>query len=220
MNHCPQCQIDIKGDWKHCPLCSTPLNIGDKRVSSPYPDVPLKFNRQKGTKILSFVSLAIIFITFVVGLLWRGRIQSLQGALFGIMTMWLVVLIIIRKRRNLTKSILYLLVCLSLICIYFDYLNGWTAWSTTYAVPIICGFSLLAMFLAVRFVKMKIGDYILYLLAASILGLIPALFLLFDWVRNPIPAWISFGLSLSFLVATLVFRGREIQHELQKRLFI
>lgn len=220
MNHCPRCQLGVKGDWEECPLCGTSLEIGKGRVPSPYPDVPLKYNRQKGTKIMLLASLAIIFVTFLVGLIWRGRIQTLQAALFGIMTMWLAALIIVRKRRNLTKSILYLLISLSLICVYFDYLDGWTGWSTTLAVPIICGASLVAMVLTVRFVKMKPGDYVLYVLASSLLGLIPALFLVLDWVQNPIPAWISIGLSAAILLTVLIRRWREIRDELQKRLFI
>lgn len=220
MKHCSYCNVDVKGDWTSCPLCGHTTKDTGKRVANPYPDVPLKFSRQKVTKSMLLVSLIIIFGTFLVGLIWRGRVQGLQGALFGIMTMWLVVLIFIRKRRNLVKSILYLLVCLSLICIYFDFLAGWTAWSTTYAVPLICSFALLAMFLISRLFKMKTGDYILYFLAGGALGLVPTLFLFFDWVRNPIPAWISIGLSLSLLILIIWFRGREIIAELHKRLFI
>lgn len=221
MSFCPYCKVQVKGDWQKCPLCHSELETPDgKRTASPYPDVPLRFDRQKATKILLFVSFLIVLASYLLGLLWKGRVQGLQGALFGIMTMWLVVLIIIRKRRNLTKSILYLLIFLSLVCVYFDYVIGWEAWSTTYAIPIICGASILGMLLTARFIKIKIGDYILYMLAATLLGLVPVLFLFLDWVTNPWPAAVSFFLSLVMLALILFFRGKEIKREFQKRMFI
>lgn len=221
MSYCPHCRVTVKGDWKHCPLCHTKLEQQDgKRMASPYPDTPLRFDKQKATKILLLASFLIIIASFLLGLLWKGRVQGLQGALFGIMTMWLVVLIIIRKRRNLIKSIFYLLISLSLLCAYYDYVIGWTGWSTTYAVPIICGSAILAMFLTIRFVKIKTGDYILYLMAAALVGLVPILFLFLDWVRTPWPAWISFGLSFMMLILIFLFHGKEIKKEFQKRMFI
>lgn len=220
MRHCDHCNVDIKGDWKTCPLCKQKLNEEKKASASPYPDVPLKFNKQKGTKILSLVSVLLVFASYPIALIWRGEFGGLQGAFIGVVTMWLVSLILIRKRRNVAKSILYLLIFLSLVCVYLDYLMGWTAWSTTYAVPIICGSATVGMFLTVQFVKIKTGDYILYLFAAGILGLVPALFLLLKWVNNVIPAWSSISLSCIMLGLIIIFQGKEIKKELQKRLFI
>lgn len=221
MNYCSHCRVSVKGDWERCPLCDTKLERKEgERLASPYPNTPLRFDKQKATKLLLAVSFLIIIATYLLGLLWKGQVQGLQGALFGIMTMWLVVLIIIRKRRNLIKSIFYLLVSLSFICAYFDYVIGWTGWSTTYAVPIICGSSIVAMFLTVRFIKIKTGDYILYLMAAALVGLIPILFLFLNWVTKAWPAWISFGLSLIMLILIFIFQGKEIKKEIQKRMFI
>ena len=221
MSYCPHCRVTVKGNWKYCPLCQTDLEQQDgKRMASPYPDTPLRFDKNKATKMMLLVSFIIIIVSFLLGLFWKGRVQGLQGTFFGIMTMWLVVLIIIRKRRNLVKSIFYLLISLSFITAYYDYLIGWTGWSTTYAVPIICGAAILAMFLTVRFMKIKTGDYILYLLAATFVGLVPILFLFLDWVTNPWPAWISFGLSLVMLILIFVYQGKEIKKEFQKRMFI
>lgn len=220
MRKCVHCQVAIKGDWEHCPLCEQPLDLNEKIVSSPYPDVPLKYNKPYITKWLLTVSVIIIFATFALGMIWQGRIEWLQASLFGILTMWLSVLIILRKRRNVAKSILYLLIILSLLCIYLDYLIGWTGWSTTFAVPIICSAALIGMFIASRFTKMRIADYVLYLVAAGVLGLVPILFLVFDWVETIIPSWISIGLSTLMLVSIILFRGSDIKQEVQKRMFI
>lgn len=220
MRKCINCQVEIKGNWERCPLCELPLDLNQKMVSSSYPDVPLRYDKQSITKWLLTLSVIIIFVTLGLGLIWQGRIQWLQASLFGIMTMWLAVLIVLRKRRNIAKSILYLLITLSLLCIYWDYLIGWTGWSTTFVVPIICSASISGMFIASYFMKMLISDYVLYLAAAAILGLVPILFLVFDWVGTVIPSWISIGLSVLMLAIITIFRGPEILREVQKRMFI
>ena len=220
MRKCDNCQVEIKGNWELCPLCELPLDLDQKVVASSYPDVPLKYDKRSITKWLLILSIVIIFATLGLGLIWQGRIQWLQASLFGIMTMWLAVLIILRKRRNVAKSILYLLITLSLLCIYLDYLIGWTGWSTTFAVPIICSASISGLFIAVYFMKMHVSDYVLYLVAAAILGLVPILFLLFNLVTTVIPSWISIGLSALMLVIIFIFRGSDMLREVQKRMFI
>lgn len=220
MRKCDNCQVEIKGNWELCPLCELPLDLSQKVVSSSYPDVPMKYNRRSITKWLLTLSIVIIFVTLALGLIWQGRIQWLQASLFGVVTMWLAVLIILRKRRNVAKSILYLLITLSLLCIYLDYLIGWTGWSTTFAVPIICSASISGLFIASHFMKMRISDYVLYLVAAAMLGLVPILFLIFNWVGTVIPSGISIGLSALMLTIISILRGSEILRELQKRMFI
>lgn len=220
MRECENCHVAVKGNWETCPLCHTPLDTTKSPIASSYPDVPLRFNKQRITKWLALLSLIIIFTTFGLGFIWRGNIQWIQAALFGIMSMWLVVLTIVRKRRNLAKSLLYLLIILSLLCVYLDYLIGWTGWSTTFAVPIFCSSAVIGMFVSSRLMRMKLVDYILYLAAAAMLGLIPILFLIFGWVSTTIPSWISIGFSSFLLLLILFFNGSEIVRELQKRIFI
>lgn len=220
MRKCPQCQVEVRGDWSVCPLCQTPLSSQKDLNPSSFPDVPLKYDKQHIARWLVLLSFLIIFITLGLGLMWQGRIQWLQAALFGVVTMWLVVLIIIRKRRNLAKSLLYLLVILSLLCLYLDYLIGWTGWSTTYAVPLICIATFIGMFVSSWLMRMQTADYILYLATAALLGLVPVLFLIFDWVITPIPAWLTIALNSFLLLLILVLKGPEIWREIKKRTFI
>jgi hypothetical protein len=43
----------------------------------------------------------------------------------------------VRKRRNVAKGTVHLVVLVGLICVYWDYLTGCRGWSLTYAVPIL-----------------------------------------------------------------------------------
>lgn len=220
MRQCDQCRIAIKGDWATCPLCHQPLDQTTEVTSSSYPDVPLQFNNQRIMKWLVWLSILIIVVIFAIAFIWRGEIRLFEGAVLGIGTIWLIFLIILRKRRNLSKSVLYLLVSLSLISVYLDYLLGWQGWSLTYTIPIFCSSSLLGMFISIKLVRMKPGDYILYLAAADLLGLVPAVFLIFGWVTVTAPAWVSVLLSASMLFFIIFFRWQVIRRELKKRTFI
>ncbi|CZQ93687.1 Hypothetical protein Tpal_1670 [Trichococcus palustris] len=221
MRHCEHCRVDIKGDWDSCPLCQRSLDTeAEVTVPNPYPDIPLRFNKQYVMSLLTWLSLILIVAYFVVDMLLRDKLEGLRLLLFGVMSMWLVVLILIRKRRNIAKGIVYLIVSISLLCVYWDYATGWEGWSTTYVVPIVCSFALVALFIAVRVVRLSVGDYVLYLLAAALIGLFPALFLLLDWVTQPLPSWISVGMSAAMLSLILIFQGGDIWVEWQKRMNI
>lgn len=218
MNYCPHCRVNLKGEWEECPLCHQRVEAKKSEpVASPYPDIPLLFNKRQAFTRLMLVSLVIILGFFVIEFFFPSPLTTVQMALFGVMSLWLVALIIIRKRRNIAKGIVYLIVSLSVICVYLDYQTGWDAWSTTYAIPLICFFAIIAMFVAVRIVHLKVGDYVLYLLTATILGLVPAAFLFFNWTTWEFPSRLS--LLFSFLISawTIANHGKDIWKELQKR---
>lgn len=218
MKYCPHCRVKLKGDWTVCPLCHQSVEENHLETEpSPYPDIPLLFNKRKVFTQLMLASLLIILGFFIIEFFFPSPLTTLQMALFGVMSLWLVVLIIIRKRRNIAKGIVYLIVSLSFICVYLDYQAGWNAWSTTYAIPLICFFAIVAMFVAVRIVQLEVGDYILYLLTATILGVVPAAFLFFGWVTTGIPSQLSLLFSILMFTWTITTHGRAIWKELQKR---
>lgn len=220
MRKCPECQVSVKGDWDKCPLCEAPLDSNILVTPSSMPDVPLQFNRRFITQFLMAISLVVVAVILGIGLLYHGRIQLFQGAAFGIITMWLAVLTLIRKRRNIAKSLLYLLIILSLMCVYLDYAIGWSAWSLTYAVPIICSSTLISMIITAIMTRMKPGDYVLYWAAVAILSLVPMIFLLIGWIQFQTPSLISFGFGLIVLIYMLVTKGQVIWGEIKKRTFI
>lgn len=218
MKHCPHCGVNIKGEWETCPLCHRAVERTDlEQEENPYPNIPLLFNTKKVIRLLMLASLLIILGFFIVEFFIPSPMNTLQMALFGIMSLWLVVLIIIRKRRNIAKGIVYLIVSLSLICVYWDFQAGWSYWSTTYAIPIICSFAIIGMFIAVRIVHLKVGDYILYLLTATILGLVPGAFLFFSWITLEFPSQLSLLFSILMLLWVLANHGKEIRAEWHKR---
>jgi hypothetical protein len=192
-------------------------------VPSPYPAVPLRFTRRRLLRILTLTSLAVIALSFLAQLLFRPDqhgIGALRSVWLGVVATWLVVLVAVSKRRNLAKFIVYLVALAGGVCVYWDYLTGWDAWSLTYVVPILCAASLIGLLITVRAVRMQVGDYIVYLGLTVLLGLTPLVFLALGWLGTVIPSAICGGLSVVAIVLLLTVRGGVVRHELATRLHL
>lgn len=222
MKVCPNCKAGIKGTWDLCPLCQATLDQQEEVAPTPstFLGLPLNFNRQQAIKLFLRISLVLVFIYFVAHYLWNFQFFGLEYVLFGLFITWTLFVIFLRKRRNIAKVILYFLIFISLVNIYFDYVNGWMGWSITFVVPILSISSLLAILISVLVVRLKIEDYILYLQLAALVGIVPLLFLIMGWVGHPLPSTLSVVFSLVMFV-TLLFRYRKLMIlELQKRMHI
>ena len=221
MRRCPDCDVGVEGEWTRCPLCTAPLE--GRAVPSPYPAVPLRFTRRRVLRILTLTSLAVIALSFLAQLLFRPDqedIGALRSVWLGVVATWLVVLVAVSKRRNLAKFIVYLVALAGGVCVYWDYLTGWDAWSLTYVVPILCAASLIGLVITVRAVRMQVGDYVVYSGLTVLLGLTPLVFLALGWVGTAIPSAICGGLSVVAIVLLLTVRGGAVRHELATRLHL
>lgn len=219
MRTCDTCTIAIEGTWSRCPLCSAPLS-GDA-TPDPLPIVPLRFSRRRLVKVLFLSSIAVIAASLAAQLLFSERsddIGVLRSIWLGVIAMWAVVLIAVRKRRDLGKGTAYLVVLVGLFAVYWDYLTDWHAWSISYAVPLVCASSVIAVIILTRLFRTEFGDHIVYISLTALLGLIPILFLALGWVTVRWPSIVCVALCAGTLATLIAARGRSIRHELTKRL--
>lgn len=187
------------------------------QVAGPLPAVPLKFSRRRLLTVLTFASLGLVIASFAVQLLFgHDGVGVVRSVWLGVVAMWLVVLTAVRKRRNVAKSTVYLVIIVGLICVYWDFLTGWHGWALTYAVPIMSASAAVGLLITVRLMRMELGKYVVYSGVTALLGLLPILFVVFGWVTNPVPSLICIALSAIVLVLQLI-RIRSLGHELGKR---
>lgn len=223
MSRCIECRVEVRGEWAVCPLCRAPLEpgggeLGGAVAPAPWPDLPLRFDWRVVLRLVVWVSVLVIGGT--LGAMVFIPVPWVRLMVMGFATLWLVALITIRKRRNIAKVIVYLVVVFAGLCVYADHLSGWRAWSTTYVIPILCGASIIALLVAVRLARMRPGDYLVYSWLTLLFSVIPALFLAFGWVTHTLPSWISVAMGFAMLVWMQVFHGAEVQHEVRKRLHL
>lgn len=222
MRYCPHCKVSVKGEWSSCPLCHNTLIIDEtqKEQTSSFSNVPLQFNREKAIRAFLRLSLVIVLLYFIAQYFWTFQFFGLEYVVLGLMITWTNIVFLVRKWRNIAKAINYMLFFISLASIYIDYLRGWEGWSITFVVPILSISALIAMFISIRVVDLRVGDYVLYLQLAAIVGIAPLLFLIMDWVEHPLPSIISVVFSFIMFVSVLIRYRRRLIQELQKRMHI
>src|SRR5699024_12512501 len=123
----------------------------------------------------------------------------------GDVTLRLLVVLASRNQRNIVKHTVKLLVLVGLICVDWDYLTGWQGWALSYAVPTVCGTSILSLLITVRVLRTEVGLHIVYSGLTVLLGLAPIGFLAFGWVTTPIPSAICGAISILALVMLQIF---------------
>lgn len=224
MRRCDACDLDVEGRWQRCPLCGAELRgEATEATESPLPAVPLAYSRSRLFRILLLVSLGVVLVSFAAQLFFPHELASLgttRSIWLGVCAMWLVVLTAVRKRRNVAKTTAYLVVIVSLVCVYWDYLTGWRQWSLTYTVPVVCAAAAVGLLITVRLMRLEVGDYVVYSWQTVVFGLVPLLFAALGWTTTPLASIIC-GIVIVGIIAPIeLLSARAMAHELGKRLHI
>ena len=118
LKYCNHCKVAIRGTDETCPLCRNPLPPTEiegmdlfsileeeELARDVYPYVPPGNERHLAIRILSLVSIAAIVITFLLYRLLPAKTDWPWFVILGVASMWLVVVTIMRNRRNIAKTI-------------------------------------------------------------------------------------------------------------------
>lgn len=222
MNYCNNCKVKVRGNKEGCPLCGNifPTNHNDDCRKDIYPTIPLTFQRHMAMRILAFISVVAIIISFTIYILSPSDINWPMFVLLGTISAWLIVGLAYKKRYNITKNIMWQVTIISLLSLLWDWNIGWRGWSLEYVIPIVCVAAMFSMYVIAKGMKLRAKDYIAYFLLVALFGIIPILFILFNWVDVLYPSIICVAASVIFIFAILIFQGDSIKNELNKRMHI
>ena len=132
---------------------------------------------------------------------------------------------VLRRRYNGPRQIFNLLLLVSALLVFTDWFNGYTGYSLDLVVPILCcvalGCNFVFAFLRSRFT----ANALVYLLMNIGIGLLPyiLLFLRLDGGKldaHSIPWVICLILSIITFLGLVIFRGRALKSEIEKRLHL
>ena len=140
--------------------------------------------------------------------------------IFGLLSMWLGLIVVVRKRHNIPKTIMWQVTVATLLSVFWDWQTGWRGWSIEYLIPMIYVAAELVMYITAKIMKLSARDYITYALLDGLFGILPILFILLGCVKMLYPSVICIAVSVIFLSAIFIFQGEDIKNEWNKRMHI
>jgi hypothetical protein len=220
MKYCEYCKVYTREDRENCPLCENKLENINEEHEQIFPKIPSIYKRNLALKIMGFISIALIVLSFAIYFLFPANINWPILVLFGLLSVWLDLFFLIRKKTHLPKKIVWQVFIITVICIFWDVYTGFNGWSIEFVFPIICILAMLVMYILALVLKLSINDYITYILIDTFFGIIPIIFIALDLVEIIFPSIISVTVSIISLAAIFIFEGKNIIYELKKRTYI
>ena len=219
MLRCEHCRVDLPGKQSGQRLCQNkPVGVPDGS-GGRFP--LLSESRITISRILSawvaFGSVCAAAICVTLNLILPAGGWWSLFVIAGIASLWIDFAIVIKKRKNLPKNILWQVVVVSLIALLWDRSTGFHGWSLDYVLPILCSCAMVAMTIVAKVRRLDIQDYILYLMIDCILGIVSFVLILTGMVSIIIPSALSFCASIVFLAFLLFFEGKAMWAEIQRR---
>jgi hypothetical protein len=219
MKKCQYCKIEVGGDLTKCPLCQSRL-IGE--AEEPY--FPRKNTLQFRSliyKIQLFVAWAVIIAALGLDFLQGLRFPSFESLHWSlIIVMWIVAFEFgIMKQfkpgtayaRQVSIMVFLILIPLTVTSYYFDFL-----WLTRdWIVPIAIAAALIGNFVLTMLDKQE--NAMTYLLTGLFFSLIPFLVVYFSYESLPMTWVICLIISITLLAGAIIFKGRTVARELQRR---
>ncbi|MBC8545891.1 hypothetical protein H8711_02915 [Clostridiaceae bacterium NSJ-31] len=221
MLYCKKCKLSVTGAPRRCPLCQGDLTGVPEPDAAVFPTVPPAAHpHRRLIHLIQFVTAAVAVVCVTINLcLPSGGWWSLF-VLAGIASLWLSFALLMKKRGNLPKTILWQVTLISVLAVVWDWFTGFHGWSIDYVIPILCTCAMAAMGTIARIRKLRIGDYIIYLVLDSFLGILPLVLILTGAVHVIYPSAICVGASLLSLSALFIFEGKAMRAELLRRLHL
>lgn len=222
MRKCPYCKVGIGGNLVKCPLCQSKLTgTGDDPC---YP----KFEAQKKRSLFYKLHLSIswgllivgIGLDFLIGLRLPGY-QDLHWSL--LLATWLMVFEfgIMRQFKpgtgSASKVTMLVLITIATWCVT-AYFFGLMKITIDLVVPIVLAATITANFVLALIDKN--GNVMSYLLSGMFIGIVSGF--IFYFVRSQMPlAWaICLMVSVILFAGAIIFRGREVAAEFQRRFHV
>lgn len=221
MQYCNHCKVHIRQYSERCPLCRNLLacesNTNKEKI---FPEIKAFFKRHLAIKIMIFISITSIVVSFAITMIFPSHINWPLLFLLGLTSIWLSLYFILKKRHNIPKKIIWQVIIVSILSVFWDWKTGWHGWSLDFIIPITYIGAMIVMYVTSKIMKLSIRDYILYGFLACLFGILPLLFLLLNWNNIIYLSVICVSISIIFLSAMLIFHGSDMELELKKRMHL
>ena len=218
MLYCKNCKIYLSGQYKCCPLCQGDLTGAADKTGNVFPVIPKRIKTYHTLLAwLVFGSVAAAAVCIAVNLILPSGSRWFLFVICGIISFWISLVLVLKKKRNVPKTILWQVGVLSLLAYFWDLFTGFRGWSLNYVLPILCTSAMVAMAVIAKVRKLDIQNYILYLVIDCVFGILSFTLLVIGRTTKVIPSAICFASTIIFLAALLIFQGKALFAEIQRR---
>lgn len=226
MKTCPHCHIRVGGDTGYCPLCQNRLT-GEQGTPWFPPTAPRIHRASLFYKVVAFVVLTLTVIAGAVDFLLVDDPHlhfSLLMLVWGLAAL-AVLRVLLRRRYNGPRLVFNLLLLVSALIVFTDWFTGYTGYSLDFVVPILCSVTLVFNFIFAFLHSRFTANALVYLLMNIGVGLLPYILLFFRIDRgridgHSIPWVLCLIISVVTFLGLVIFKGRDLRSEIEKRLHL
>ena len=219
MKKCPYCKIEVGGNTDKCPLCQSRLNGEAEQAYFPKMEA-LQF-RSFLYKLQLLIVWAVIIVSIGLDFIVPVRLPSYPDLHWSLLlAMWLVAFefLIMRQfkpgtgsARKVTMMVIIILGMLTITA----YFLGFVQIVLELIIPIVITGTVIASF--VLTLVDKNGNAMAYFLTDLLFGVIPSIVLYICYRTMPLAWMICMIVSLILVVGTVIFKGRSMTGEIQRR---
>lgn len=222
MKNCPYCKINVGGNLKKCPFCQSRLVGEDDEKYFPT-QLKLKFQSLFYKMQLFFVWILIIS-ALGVDFMFHLPLGPYKGFHWSLLVlMWLLafeysIIHIFKKGMDASRILSITVVIVAIMVCITAYYFGILRFVLQWVMPIVVMCTIIANF--ILSLVDKSGNAMVYLLTDLLIGIVPYL-VCFALKKNcPIEWMICLLVSFVIFVGAIIFRGREVVNEIQRRLSV
>ncbi|WP_010256383.1 DUF6320 domain-containing protein [Treponema primitia] len=222
MLFCHKCRVRVGGSPRRCPLCQGELSGEAEPGLDVFPEIPiLPVPNKRLISFIAFGTIAVAVITVAINIaIPSGGVWWSLFVIAGLGSLWLSFLVINNQWWNIPKIIFLQLLVISVMVLLWDFFTGFYKWSLNFVIPTLFSCSMIALAVFAKVRRLKVEDYIIFLGIISVISIFSLLLIIFHVVTIVYPAVICFALSLISLAFLLVFEGRALWEELQRRMHL
>lgn len=198
------------------------LGIQIRKTQAEYPeDAEPNYKGMKVFKIFSFCCIAAVVLGIMGNAIFTPERYWAVYDAAAALSMWFAFSMGYLKRYNLLKNATWQLLIVTIGAVLWDVFTGWHHWSVNYMIPLVCVLVQVAMVIISKIQSHSPREYMIYyVMATGYSMIVPFLLLLTHVVTFRVPSVLCVGISFLFLLALVIFKGREFKEEMHKKLHV
>ncbi|MDO4188899.1 MAG: DUF6320 domain-containing protein [Lachnospiraceae bacterium] len=220
MKKCNFCNVIIKDETDHCPLCGGVLEGNDPGVST-YPNV------LKKEKAVSFIFRLMVFISIIASITCIATNIATHVSIawslivtFSFLYVLLILYMFVKENAGYRVRVFGIAAAGVVLIILIDYILGFRRWSVNFVLPSAIILMSATFLLLMLINRRNWQSYALIHVGIFLSSLIPIIMYKFDIVTNPYVSQVAFGLSFVISLGIIILGGPRVKSELYRRFHI